>query len=378
MTGKEISLYFHIPFCSRKCDYCHFFVLPDKEESKDRLYSAFCLEWTLLEPLLEDNVLRSLYFGGGTPSLFSPKRIQGLINLIKKTISFDPNIEITLEANPENITFDLMKAYFDVGVNRVSIGVQTLEPSLLKLLGRTHTEHAAIEAIMNTHASGFENISIDLMYDLPHQTLSHWKNTLSQITPLPITHVSLYNLTLEPHTVFFKRREELTPLLPPEDISLEMLEWAVSELEASGLKRYEISAFAKQDYFSRHNVGYWTGRPFFGLGPSAFSYFQGKRERNIAHLNKYCQMLNEGQLPRDFSEKLDEDAQRREHLVIQLRLIKGVNLSDFENSFGALDSSTKQELIKLQQEELIKIENSLIRLTPRGLLFYDFIAERLI
>lgn len=375
---SDLSLYFHIPFCTRKCDYCHFFVLPDQEEAKDKLLSGFHAEWNLLKPWLHKKNVCTLYFGGGTPSLFSPQRIKNIINLVRKDVVVADDVEITLEANPENISLDLMKAYADIGINRVSLGIQTFDPSLLRLLSRTHSEKMALDAIHMTYKAGIKNISIDLMYDLPQQTLAHWSQTLSQVKSLPITHLSLYNLTFEPHTVFFKKREILSHSLPTEDTSLEMLEMAVSELESIGLKRYEISAFAKEGYRSIHNCGYWIGRPFFGLGPSAFSYFQGKRERNIAHLNRYCKMLEEGQLPRDFSEELDPEAHRRELLAIQLRLIEGVNLCDFETAFGPLEDSIKQEISTLIQDKLLLADGPIVKLSPKGLLFYDSVAERLI
>ena len=375
---EEISLYFHIPFCTRKCDYCHFYVLPDHEHAKDLLAEGFQLEWALIQPTLVNKTITTLYFGGGTPSLFGPARIDALLEHIRETCQVSPSVEITLEANPENITSELMQAYAEVGINRVSIGIQTLDSHLLQLLGRLHSPDRAIQAIYTTYQAGIHNISVDLMYDLPNQTVEHWATTLQLLRPLPLHHLSLYNLTIEPHTLFFKKQHALRPLLPLEEESLAMYEMAIQHLEARGLQRYEISAFALPGYESRHNTGYWTGRSFLGLGPSAFSYWEKKRFRNIAHLNRYCQFLKEGRLPRDFEELLDPAAQQRELLVIHLRLRQGVNMQKFIHQQGELDQATYNTLKQLIEENYLRDEQGHLQLTYKGILFYDTVAAELI
>ncbi len=378
LLSPEISLYFHIPFCTRKCDYCHFYVLPDTEQAKDQLLEGFQLEWERLYPLLKEKRIATLYFGGGTPSLFGPSRLAFLLKMIQNSASVSPSAEITLEANPENITLDLMKAYAEAGINRVSVGIQTLDTQLLQLLGRLHQPETAIQAIHTVYEAGIHNISIDLMYDLPRQTLHHWETTLEQIKTLPIQHLSLYNLTIEPHTLFFKKQELLRPWLPNEETSLAMYEMAVKYLKMLGLQQYEISAFAKSGYESQHNTGYWIGRPFLGFGPSAFSYWQRKRLRNVAHLGKYCHLLKEGHSPIDFEEQLDPNAHRRELFVIHLRLRCGVSLNTFEHHYGTLDQETVQTLHRLIKEEYIDWKDGKILLTKRGILFYDILASELI
>jgi oxygen-independent coproporphyrinogen-3 oxidase len=230
--SDDVSLYFHIPFCKRKCDYCHFYVLPEEEKAKQRLLEGFKLELALLQPFLEKKRVVTLYFGGGTPSLFGPSRLASLLEFIKKTCQVLPSAEVTLEANPENVTLEVMQAYAAAGINRVSIGIQTLDPNLLELLGRLHHPETALQAIHTTYQAGIRNISIDLMYDLPKQTLQHWASTLDQIKTLPLRHLSLYNLTIEPHTIFFKKQAQLRPWLPNEETSLAMYEMAIENLEA--------------------------------------------------------------------------------------------------------------------------------------------------
>jgi oxygen-independent coproporphyrinogen-3 oxidase len=376
---EEISLYFHIPFCTRKCSYCHFYVLPDKESSKIELLDGLYQEWERWLPFLQNKTVRTIYFGGGTPFLFGPERVASVLNLIKQTATLTAAPpEITLEANPENVTLELMQAYKAAGINRISLGVQTLDDSLLQLLGRLHCGNKALEAIYTTQAAGIDNISIDLMYDLPQQTLQHWEQTLKVVSTLPITHLSLYNLTIEPHTVFFKKQAILRKLLPDEETSLAMYEMAIDILEAKGLMQYEISAFAKADYQSKHNVGYWTARPFLGLGPSAFSYWENKRFRNIAHLKKYREQLQAGLSPIDFEEELDPQAHVRELLVIELRLRTGINIKAFQEKNGAIKAEMWQVLRQLQKETFLEIDTETIKLTKRGILFYDTVASELI
>jgi len=326
---------------------------------------GFAKEWARLKPLTQGKGLKSLYFGGGTPSLLGPEKIQEILTWLEPP----SGIEITLEANPENMTEESMRGYAQAGINRVSIGIQTLDNAMLKKLGRLHDGQKAQQAVLTTIAVGIENISVDLMYDLPGQDLLQWENTLDQVCRLPITHLSLYNLTIEPHTVFFKQRQLLEKILPNEEVSLQMYEMAVAKLSSAGLAQYEISAFAKPGFHSRHNVGYWTGRPFLGLGPSAFSYWENRRYRNIANLNKYHQLEN----PVDFEEELPELSRMRELLAIRLRLTKGIDLREWK-----LDEETRHVLEELITQELLVKTESNLRMTRKGILFYDTIAAEII
>lgn len=380
MSGKQkISLYFHIPFCTHKCGYCHFYVLPDKDPLKKKFMQALEKEWLLRLPQLFENEIISIYFGGGTPSLLGAPYIHQILQWIQRDVSFDKNsVEITLEANPENITVQLMREYAHAGINRISIGIQTLSEPLLIKLERQHSAQKAIDAVLNTSEAEIENITVDLMYDLPHQTLDIWKETLTRVCQLPIKHLSLYNLIIEPHTAFFKERDYLQKILPDPDTSLRMYEMAQTILAERQLNQYEISAFACEGFQSKHNSGYWTARPFLGLGPSAFSYWEGSRFRNVAHLNRYAQQLNAGILPVDFEEKLDPQASLKELLTIRIRMMDGVDLNAFQNSYGRLDADTLGSLDKLKEEGYIDQMSNIIQLTKQGILFYDTVATELI
>lgn len=364
-TTGEASLYWHIPFCTRKCPYCHFYVAPDKADLKDLLLKALRLEWEREKEKLQGKKISSVYFGGGTPSLFGPKALGEILSW-----SGNPSCEITLEANPEQITLPLMQQFAAIGINRVSIGIQSLHDPTLQKLGRTHDAKKAIEAIHATSQAGISNITIDLMYEVPGQTLDSWNQTLSHLSSLPITHLSLYNLTFEPQTVFFKKREALKPLLPPPEASLEMLEAAVAHLERIGLKRYEISAFARPGFESCHNLGYWTGRPFLGLGPSAFSFWEGKRYRNIPDLKKYASALQANHSPVDFEETLPHPANLHELCAVRLRLLEGVDTRDYPIPPALFQ--------RLQDRGWLSLVGSRARLTAQGLLFYDSVASEII
>lgn len=359
------SLYFHIPFCNRKCPYCHFYVIPNSERHKEQLLTSLLQEWELIKEKLQDSPITSIYFGGGTPTLFGPEPIFQLIDLVKHKTS---DCEITIEANPEDVTVELMTAYKKAGINRVSIGVQSLDNTSLQVLERTHDAQKALDAIWITHDIGIENISIDLMYELPNQTLESFQRTLEAIKPLPITHLSLYNLTIEPHTAFFKRSLKL----PSDDEGLLMLSSAIQALENRGLNRYEISAFAKNGYESRHNLGYWTARPFWGLGPSAFSYMDKTRSRNIANINRYTKALNEGSLPIDFTETLPYPQNVHELLAVNLRVLEGVDLNHFD-----LPPTTHDKIQTLIDQGYLE-KSPRLKLTEKGALFYDHVATELI
>lgn len=376
---EQISLYFHIPFCTKKCDYCHFYVLPNKPELHTLLAEGLDRELQLWSPQITGKKIVSVYFGGGTPFLFGPKAVAHVLDEITKyTHLSKADVEITLEANPEHITPLAMHEFAAAGVNRVSIGVQSLDDPLLKRLSRTHGSSQAIQAIEDTYNSGITNISIDLMYDIPGQTLEAWQNTLAQVRPLPISHLSLYNLTIEPHTVFFKYRETLAKEMPGNEISTAMYLSAIDVLTQCGFEQYEISAFCKKDLYSRHNVGYWIGRPFLGIGPSAFSYWQGRRFRSIANIHKYIAELRNNQYPTDFSEELLHEKKQRELLAIGLRMLKGIDLVQFRKRHGDLSNDVMMSIEKLAKAGLVTLDGTHIFLTERGRLLHDTVAEEIV
>ena len=370
MNG-DISLYIHLPFCTKKCPYCHFYVVLDKEPLKERLLEALLLEWKKISPCVQKHRLVSIYFGGGTPALFGPHRVQTLLEAIRNDIQIPSDVEITIEANPETCSYDDLAAYRMLGINRLSIGVQSFSNTLLHTLGRTHSSQKALEACQKARDAGFENITIDLMYELPNQTLGTWKQTLEQALTLPITHLSLYNLTIEPHTAFHRKEAVLQPQLPPQDECTAMYELAIKMMTESGFTHYEISAFCKEGLYSRHNIGYWTNRFFFGMGPSAFSYYGDRRFQNVANLPRYCKLLQEGKSTEDFEEVLDSEKRKKEVLALRLRVLEGVPRSE-------IDPASYASIEYLENQGLVQYKNERLCLTHKGILFYDTVASELI
>ncbi len=374
MSGSDLSLYVHIPFCTYKCPYCHFYVVLDKEPLKDLLLSALLKEIVLWKEAIYGKKLVSVYFGGGTPSLFGAKRIQKLLDAICQVNPIGADCEITLEANPENVTVEAMRDFLHAGVNRISIGVQSFQDSELKILGRKHQSSVAERAIFATYEAGFQNISIDLMYETPTQTLSSWNKSLEKIPTLPLTHLSLYNLTIEPYTPFAKKESELRKLMPDEETGGQMYGKAIADLQSCGFEQYEISAFCKNSLFSRHNIGYWIGRPFLGLGPSAFSFYETKRFRNVANLTRYAKLVEDGKFAIDFTEEISPGKRKRELLALHLRLMQGVDLNDF----GTLEDETVTSIQKLEELELLCHKKERLYLSKKGIFFYDHVASELL
>ena len=367
----DISLYFHIPFCYKKCPYCHFFSFSPKSFHIQNFMLSLFLEWQQKQKLLKDANIVSIYFGGGTPTLLDEKEIEKILNWI----SIPSSCEITIETNP-NISKEKIFSLKKMGFNRISMGAQSLDNNDLKTLNRDHTKEDVINTLddLSRH---FDNISIDLMYDIPHQTKISFAKTLQEIENLPISHISLYNLTFEPKTAFYKKKEKLLPFVPDTTLSYEMLNMAISSFQKTGFERYEISAFAKEGKISHHNIGYWTGREFLGFGPSAFSYLDKKRFQNTSNFETYLQNLKNGQSAVSFEEKLDYPDSLHELLAINLRMIKGVDLDQFQK-VEKLPSSTHAILSKLEKENLLVKDKNRIYLSEKGRLFYDEVAETII
>jgi oxygen-independent coproporphyrinogen-3 oxidase len=365
----DVSLYFHVPFCTKKCPYCHFYVIPNQARYHHLLSEGFGLEWNLQKERLASPDLRivSVYFGGGTPTLLDAQEIHAVI---QRCGPLSPDCEITIEANPEDHSLSHFRALKKAGINRISFGVQSLDDRSLAILGRAHTRAGAKMAITTAAKAGFDNISIDLMYDLPDQTESSWRYTLEQIKELEVQHLSLYNLTIEPHTSFYKRREKL--ILPKPETSLRLLSGALTTFEALGFERYEISAFAKPGFASKHNMGYWTFRPFLGFGPSAFSYWNGERFQNTPNLQRYSKALQANLSPVHFRETLPYPQNLREQIAVGLRLKNGCVVPD------NAPEETKIALEKLQGMGLIIQKGLHIQLTEKGKLFYDSVAAEIV
>lgn len=369
MNG-DLGVYLHIPFCKKKCPYCNFYSIPLKQnKSLKRFLNALFIE------IKNKNIKKasSIYFGGGTPSLLSKNQI---IEILEK-INFVKTSEITLEINPENVNEDFAKNLFSTNVNRISLGVQSFNDKILKILKRGHNAEQSISAI-KILSKYFENISIDLMYDIPHLKSDTFINSIEIASLLPITHLSLYNLTFEKNTFFYKKRKNLKKFILTEKESVENLKKGFQILNKKGFFQYEISAFSKKNKESFHNLKYWKAHPVLGLGPSAFSYFQGRRFKNISDINKYIFFLKKDQNIVDFEENLSYPKNIKEILAINLRILKGANIQKIQKKFGSFPKSLFLEIENLKNQNFLIEKNNILKLSEKGLFFYDFIAESII
>lgn len=371
--ANPISLYVHLPFCRKKCPYCSFFVLPYSRESEELLLECLLLHLEKLKNALEGKELISIYFGGGTPSIVSSDFLWKLVNKIN-SLPFicGQNVERTIEANPEDVTQDWSENIYRLGFNRVSLGVQSFVEKELHFLGRNRKKGCAQKAIDHLVKSGITNISIDLIFELMDQKKGDFLETLYTLKDLPITHLSLYNLMIEEGSYFYRAKNALEKRRPTEDVCLEMLTSAVKVLESLDFERYEISAFCKKGLRSTHNIGYWTGRDFVGIGPSAWSFLQNKRSQCCKNLKMYKEKLLKGLDPFIFEENLSPHALFKEQLGLRLRLKEGVLKSSIPFN-ESLDT-----LFTLQKKGLIKENKYSFTLTEKGKNFYDTVQMELL
>ena len=364
-TIGDLSLYFHLPFCRKKCPYCDFYVVTDPS-LKTSFLKGILQELFFYSSLLENSRLVSIYLGGGTPSVF-PEGCEKILQALSPFI--DPSVEITCEVNPEDLSEELVSRLKQAGVNRLSIGVQSFQRPLLNVIKRPFP---SVEAIEKAHKT-ISNLSIDLLYDIPNQTPHLLEKDLKVIEKLPIDHISIYNLTIEENTPFFLEK----PQKPSEKVSLGLLHKINSTLKSYGFNRYEISSFAKNGQFSRHTTGYWTGRNYLGLGPSAHSYIDGTRWGNIRSLTPYLSTVEKGVKPVSFTEKSALQTRQPELFALHLRLLAGVDLPAFEKRFSPLKKELKNGIETLLCMQLLAKTNQRIALTEKGALFYDTVLEKL-
>jgi len=347
MTLKPLGIYVHIPFCRRKCLYCAFnsVALEDfsAEEWVRLLSDEFLYHLRGAAFKGESHRLRSIYFGGGTPSLLQPSAIKVLVALFKKKFSISDDLEITLEANPEGLGLVELKGFLEAGVNRLSLGVQSLDADELRTLGRRHGPGEALTAARNASLAGFKNVSLDLMYGLPGQTSLSWDATLEGVLALSPAHISLYNLSIEDNTPFYGLYggPGEKPFMD-EDLERSMYEDAIAKLLSMGYEHYEISNFAMPGFKSAHNEGYWMGRDYIGLGPGAHSFSnasascpRGRRSWNEEDIESYKRALGAGGSPLAGFELLSREEAMLEAVLLGLRMLdRGLDLNSYERAFG--------------------------------------------
>lgn len=368
---KPESVYIHVPFCARRCGYCDFTLVAEKDHLADQYLSAIRLE---LDASPDTEPLKTVYFGGGTPSHLTNDRLATLLQLVHDRFEISHDAEITLEANPLDLSDQKLAMLADSGVNRLSIGGQSFHDPTLSMLERDHTGAELLEVLHRT-LDRFSNVSLDLIFGVPGQSLDNWEETLATTIQLPLTHLSTYGLTFEKGTTFWSRREK--GLLQPagEDIEYDMYGTVMDVVEAAGFEQYEISSFARPGFRSRHNQIYWTGQSFFAFGPGAASYHNGVRSTNHRSVTTWLKRILNGESGVGESEELSAEDRARELLMLGLRRNDGVNREWFSITSGfELDDLTGNRLAQFVNDGLLIDDGHAIRLTRAGRFVSDSIA----
>ena len=374
MLTKPTSAYVHIPFCTQICYYCDFSKVFIKNQPVDEYLQALIREFESYDI----KKLRTLYIGGGTPTSITAEQLEYLLTNLTKHLDLSVLEEFTIEANPGDLTEDKIEVLKHSAVNRVSLGVQTFNDKHLKQIGRSHNEAQIYSTISNLKEAGFHNISIDLIYALPGQTMEDVKENVAKAIALDIPHLSLYSLILEHHTVFMNMMRRGKLQLPKEDLEAEMFEYIISELEANGFEHYEISNFTKPGFESRHNLMYWDNAEYFGVGAGASGYLNGVRYRNRGPIQHYLKAVAQGNA-RLSEEKLTKDEMMEEELFLGLRKKTGVSIARFEEKFGlSFEERYGQIVRELCQQGLLVLDDKVVRMTKKGLFLGDTVAERFI
>lgn len=375
----ESGLYIHVPFCASKCDYCDFYSHSDAALRSDYI-DALLLEMQTEAAFLSAGkpMLRTIYFGGGTPSMLSEAEFERIFEGIRCYYDLSLCEEITLEANPDDLTIDAIQALRRLPFNRISIGIQSLNDAELRAIHRRHTAVQALEAVHACAAAGFQNISVDLMYGLPEQTVEQFEESLRQVLNLPIQHISSYALSWEEGSVLYAKRMKGL-LKEADDAFLETCyHLLASRLAEKGFERYELSNFAKPGFVSKHNSSYWDGRWYLGLGPSAHSYNGVERRMNVASTKRYIQSLRNGKPDREV-EPLDHYTRYNDYIMTRLRTMAGFDVREMEADFGVrLRYYCMQQAKKSLHSGLLLYENFRLRLSDKALFVSDSVLSDLI
>ena len=370
------GIYIHIPFCSSRCIYCDFYSTTMGLDMRAAYVEALCAELIARSPELSGQSVRTLYFGGGTPSLLSLSQLQSIMDTLQSHYDFVSEPEMTLESNPDDVTEKLAQGWRSLGFNRVSLGLQTFQDDILKLLRRRHTSATARQAVKWLREAGFENLTLDLIYGLPGQNMDIWKQDVQQLLELPVQHLSAYALSYEPGTVLTKMRDRKEIVEADEETIRQMYLYLIETSREAGFLHYEISNFARPGYESRHNSSYWEGVPYLGAGPGAHSY-DGRRTRraNLPDLKNYIRRT--GDAPHEL-EILTRLQLFEEYLLTGLRTAKGISLEKIRNDFGQRVYFRVQQLAAphLQKGNLKQTEDRLC-LTLEGILISDYIISDL-
>ncbi len=391
---QPISVYLHIPFCLSKCIYCDFNTYEGIETLMPNFVQALITETKLWSSRLGHPKVSTIFFGGGTPSYLPAHSIAEILDTVRLETDVLSDAEITLEANPYDVNLEEAEAWTAAGFNRISIGVQAFNDKILKSLSRRHDADAAQRAVETARDAGFENISIDLMFGLPNQTMAHWEETLSQAIALQTEHLSLYGLQIEPGTPLHRDVRIGAIVRPDDDLAADLYELAMDRLAIAGYEHYEISNWCKPGYRSQHNLAYWLNKPYLGLGPGAHSSLSGTRFANMNSPRRYIDTIKSaadngvsplsarpslGDFAVDFTETTSRTMEISETLMLGMRLSDGISISQFNQQFDAsLDDYFGDEIRELSASGLVERTDDRVRLTCKGRLLGNEVFERFI
>ena len=370
------GIYIHIPFCKQACHYCDFH-FSTSLKTKDDVLKAICKEVELQKNFLKNEEIESIYFGGGTPSILSADEINLITNQIAKFHNLSNLKEVTLEINPDDINSTKAKELKNTLINRFSVGIQSFFDNDLQYMNRAHNANEAQNSILLLQDTGFNNLTLDLIYGIPNSTLEKWAKNLQKAFDLKVPHLSCYSLTIEDDTVFGKWHEKGKINVLDDDAVNNQFLHLMDESEKNGYEHYEISNFAKEGNRAFHNTNYWLGKKYLGIGPSAHSYNGKERFANIANNVKYINAIvnNFDWFEREI---LAIDNQANEYIMTSLRTIWGCDLKFLQNQFNYNVETINEVLINLQTEKLILIKDNIITLTKKGKLLTDSISEKFI
>ena len=371
------GIYIHIPFCKRRCIYCDFFSTTQSEKKAEYVH-ALVRELEMRKDYVGDEEIETIYLGGGTPSQLSQEELEEIFAYIYKVYKVAPDAEITLEANPDDLTPEYVSMLRTLPVNRISMGIQTFQEETLKLLHRRHTARQAIEAFRRCREAGFQNISIDLMYGLPGETLETWEQDLQQAVDLRPEHISAYHLIYEEGTTLWNLREQNKVEEAEEELSLTLFKTLIERLTKAGYQHYEISNFCLPGLHSRHNSSYWTGKKYLGCGPSAHSFDGISRQWNVSSLEKYLEGIRSNQL--DFElEDLDLYTRYNDFVITSIRTCWGMPLAQLRTTYGETLYNYCLRMAKPHIEQgVLEIKEDTLKLTPQGIFISDGIMSDLL
>jgi len=364
-------LYIHIPFCVSKCIYCDFLSIPYDVTLAERYTEALCRELELKRE--QAQVLKTVYIGGGTPSILPEPCLRQIFTCLKHNYTVTSSTEITIEANPGTLTEQKVEGMLSDGINRLSLGVQSFRDDELQTLGRIHTAEEAVRSVKTAHAAGLRNLSLDLMYGIPGQSISTWKDSLARASALCPTHISAYELTPEKETHLYRLLESGSLVLPGEEPVLEMYECAIDTLAASGYEHYEISNYALPGCRCMHNMNYWDRGEYLAAGAGAHGFMRGYRSRNTENIRDYMERLSRDIIPEVESNEITCEEALREFVFLGLRKTEGIRLSDADE----LGLKIAEASAGLVHEDLAELTSSHIRLTKKGLPLSNAVIVRL-